>query len=73
MESAEARREAIANALLEVLQEHQEHTSETGQRLQHLFSDWTFRAQLAELIQQTNQGIGLLKERIIRLEDLLQP
>ena len=66
------RRAALAQALLEVLTEHREHPSESGSEVR-TFSDWTFREQLAESIQQTNREIESLKARIQRLESLLQP
>ena len=55
--AAKARREALAQPLLEVLNERHEHSSEPGSDVS-TFSDWTFRAQLAEFIQQTNQALA---------------
>ena len=54
------RRAALAQALLEVLTEHREHSSESGSEVR-TFSDWTFREQLAEFIQQTKREIDSLK------------
>ena len=58
--AAEARREVLAQALLEVVNERHEHSSEPGSDIS-TFSDWTFRAQLAEFIQQTNQELATLR------------
>ena len=69
---ADERRTALAQALLQVLTEHREHSSESGSEVS-TFSNWTFRKQLAEFIQQTNREIDSLKARIQRLESLLQP
>ena len=69
---ADEGRAALTQALLEVLTEHREHTSESGSEVS-TFSDWTFRQQLAELHEQTNHEIGLLKALIQRLESFLQP
>ena len=66
------RRGALAQALLEVLTEHREHSSESGSEVSTV-SDWTFREQLAEFIQQTNREIDSLKARVQRLESRLQP
>ena len=65
------RRAALAQALPEVLTEHQ-HSSESGSEV-GTFSAWTFRELLAEFIQQTYREIDSLKARIQRLESLLQP
>ena len=65
------RRAALAQALPEVLTEHQ-HSSESGSEVS-TFSAWTFRELLAEFMQQTYREIDSLKARIQRLESLLQP
>ena len=68
--AADARREALPQALLEVLNEGRAHSSDTEGEIS-TFSKWAFCAQLAEYIEQTNR-LATLKERLTRLEALLQ-
>ena len=69
--AAEARRAALTQALLEVLTERRAHSSDTESEIS-TFSDWAFRAQLTEYIEQTNRELATLKERFTRLEAFLQ-
>ena len=70
--AADARREALTQALLEVLTERRAHSSDTESEIS-TFSDWAFcAAQLAEYIEQTNRELDTLKECITRLEALLR-
>ena len=56
--AADARREALTQALLEVLTERRAHSSDTESEIS-TFSDWAFcAAQLAEYIETDQQGVG---------------
>ena len=68
---SEERREAIAQALLQVLTEHDGHSSETDSVTSAL-DDGAFRDQLADFITQTQAEISELRTRVARLEALLQ-
>jgi len=68
---SEERRETSAQALLQVLTEHDSHSSETDSMIS-AFNDGAFRDQLADFITQTQAEISELKTRVARLEALLQ-
>ena len=65
---SEARRIALSQALLQALTDA---SAEDSQSSIGCFSDAEFREQLADFIELTNTELNTLKERIARLEALL--
>ena len=65
---SEARRIALSQALLQALTEG---GAEDSQSSIGCFSDSEFREQLADFIELTNNDLNTLKERISRLEALI--
>ena len=65
---SEARRIALSQALLQALTEG---SAEDSQSSIGCFSDSEFREQLADFIELTNNDLNTLKERIARLEALI--
>ena len=65
---SEARHTALSQALLQALTEG---SAEDSQSSIGCFSDAEFREQLADFIELTNNELNTLKERIARLEALI--
>ena len=67
---SEARRIALSQALLQALTEEGEHTDDSQSQVSSL-SNSEFRERLADFIEMSNKDINDLKERVSRLEALL--